>query len=126
MLESSNQTHSMLTTERLICTSIRARSGIGIPHRTLRLMHISSFLLIVRVCSTSIDMSKGHSIRVTTTVTSRWRLNACISSTVFLRSNASASVKETSFGSETELSGGGFLVASVVRVGLSRAAAAAE
>jgi hypothetical protein len=79
-------------------------------------MHISSLLLIVRVGSTAIDMSKGHSIRVTAAMASRRRLHTCISSTVLLGPNASASVEEPSFRGETELSGRGFLVASVVGV----------
>jgi hypothetical protein len=96
-----------LTTIRLIGTTTLPRS---------RLMHISSFLLIVTICCTTINMRKRHSIRITTVMVSRRRSNTSITSTVFLRLDTSASVQETSGLLQPKFSSGSFLVASVVGV----------
>jgi len=105
----------LVATIRLICAIVLASS-----------VHVTGLLLIVRIRRTAIDMRKRHNIRVTTTVTSRRRVNACITSAMFLRLDTSASVEEATRGCKTEFSGRSFLVAAVVGVGLAGAAAAAE
>lgn len=121
------ETHLVVVAVRFIgCTTVvvtAIRSSTSIPHRTLRLMCISSFLLVVRVCSATVDVCEGNSIGSATMV-SIGRFDTLVAGAALLGLHASASVEEASFG-QAELGGGSFLVADVVGVGLAGAAAAA-
>lgn len=114
---------------RLICSTGCAAEvftigrGIGVPHRALGLVHVASFLLVVRVGG-AVDVCQWDRVG-SGVVVSIGRLDAGVASSTLLRLHASASVEKTALG-ETELCGGSLLVADVVRIGLSGAAAAAE